>query len=75
MITKQDSAISLFNLCSIMGVDMPVIDITTFICSECGRPIPDRFLSDARLHSTGNGIRITCQECDKAECAEKGDNA
>jgi len=67
MITRQDRAISLFNLCHTMGVDMSVIDITSFVCSKCENPIPDRFLDQAYFHSTGNGVAVTCQDCHDEE--------
>jgi len=63
----SNEAIALFNLCNAMGIDMPVIDITTFVCSKCGEPIPDRVLAQARLRSTAGGISITCPACDADE--------
>jgi RNase P subunit RPR2 len=50
-----------------MGVEMPVIDITTFTCCKCGNLIPDRLLENVRVHSTGDGVSMTCPECDEAE--------
>jgi uncharacterized protein YlaI len=67
MITRQDDEILLFNLCHIMGVDMTVIDITTFVCSECGKPIPDRLTDTIYFHPSGIGIAAMCQDCHDRE--------